>query len=145
MKPRNCGTTNQRCRCASTIWFRLNEPACATTPMSERPMNTSYASICADARKLPSNAYLLFDAQPASATLYTPNDDIARKNNTPTSRSATSTPGANGITANDINADITMNVGAITKIGLSAKGGIQSSLKKILIMSAMTWPNPNGP
>jgi hypothetical protein len=35
--------------------------------------------------------------------------------------------------------------GAMTKTGLSAKGGIQSSLKKILIMSAATCNRPKGP
>ena len=45
-------------------------------------------------------------------------------------------PGANGTTAND-NSTVTMTIiGAITKTALSANGGIQSSLVKILIMSA---------
>ena len=35
--------------------------------------------------------------------------------------------------------------GASTKTNRSANGGIQSSLKKILIMSATTWSRPNGP
>ena len=38
-----------------------------------------------------------------------------------------------------------ITAGAITKTGLSAKGGIQTSLKKILIMSARTWSRPKGP
>jgi hypothetical protein len=35
--------------------------------------------------------------------------------------------------------------GAIQNIALSANGGVQSSLKKILSMSAITCPSPNGP
>ena len=38
-----------------------------------------------------------------------------------------------------------MMAGARTKTGLSAKGGIQSSLMKILIMSATTWQQAEGP
>ncbi|MCY1464786.1 hypothetical protein D9M71_828540 [compost metagenome] len=35
--------------------------------------------------------------------------------------------------------------GARVKIILSANGGVQSSLKNILIMSAAIWNAPNGP
>ena len=54
-------------------------------------------------------------------------------------------PGANGNTANDSNTVTMMMAGAMTKTGLSANGGIQSSLVKILIMSASTCRSPNGP
>ncbi|MMZ71784.1 hypothetical protein D1872_353880 [compost metagenome] len=46
----------------------LNEPTWITMPISDRPMNTSYDTVCAEARKLPSRAYLLFDDQPANST-----------------------------------------------------------------------------
>ena len=55
------------------------------------------------------------------------------------------TPGVTGITANDSSTVIMMMAGARMKTRLSAKGGIQSSLEKILIMSASTWPRPKGP
>ena len=45
-------------------------------------------------------------------------------------------PGAMGTTANDISTVTMMMAGARMKTGLSANGGIQSSLVKILIMSA---------
>ena len=51
-------------------------------------------------------------------------------------RFATTNDGANGITANVSRTVTTMIAGASTKTALSAKGGIQSSLKKILTMSA---------
>ena len=41
MKPRICGTTNQISCWARTISPRLKEPASSTTPMRDRPMNTS--------------------------------------------------------------------------------------------------------
>jgi hypothetical protein len=47
--------------------------------------------------------------------------------------------------ANDINTVTMMMAGAITKTGLSANGGIQSSFVKILIMSASTCRSPKGP
>ena len=53
--------------------------------------------------------------------------------------------GVIGISANaSIISDIAMN-GARMNVNLSTNGGVQSSLKKILIMSAITWPKPNGP
>jgi len=137
--------TNHRPRCASTISRKLNDPANNTTPINDRPMNTSYPSICAADRRPPSSAYLLFDAHPASTTLYAPIDDIASTKSTPMFRSATTTFGAKGTTTKDINTVMTRTPGAMTKIGLSANGGIQSSLKNNLITSATGWSNPNGP
>jgi len=37
----NWRTTNHIPFCASTMSLMLKEPACRTTPMSDRPMNTS--------------------------------------------------------------------------------------------------------
>ena len=54
-------------------------------------------------------------------------------------------PGANGTTANDSSTVIIDHGRREDEHGLSAKGGIQSSLKKILIMSATTCSSPNGP
>src|SRR5258705_10620815 len=72
------------------------------------PSEISYEIICADARRPPSSAYLLFDDHPASTMPYTPSEPIARMYRKPTGRSATTigtTPhgdgsgAANGITA----------------------------------------------
>src|SRR3984885_3588139 len=93
----------------------------------------------------PRREYLLFEDQPASTTLYTPSDDMARRNRIPILRSAITNPGANGTTANDIRAVATTMAGARTKTGLSAKGGIQSSLVNSLIESATICPSPKGP
>ena len=38
-----------------------------------------------------------------------------------------------------------MTAGAIINTGLSDKGGIQSSLVNIFIISARTWNTPKGP
>ncbi|MNN50642.1 hypothetical protein D3C81_1652380 [compost metagenome] len=68
-KPKNCGMMNHRFWAwYSTMSRMLNEPTCTTTPISARPRNTSYDTVCAEARKLPSRAYLLFDDQPANST-----------------------------------------------------------------------------
>src|ERR1700744_4751052 len=93
----------------------------------------------------PRSEYLLFEDQPARTTLYTPNDDIARRNRIPILRSAITNPVANGTTANDIRAVATTMAGARTKTGLSAKGGIQSSFVNSLIESATICPSPKGP
>src|SRR5579871_3238952 len=39
--PRNCGTTNHKCRCALTLSTRSKEPASSTVPISDRPIKTS--------------------------------------------------------------------------------------------------------
>jgi hypothetical protein len=54
-------------------------------------------------------------------------------------------PGANGIIAKLSSADAITIAGAKMKMNLSAKGGTQSSLKNILIISANTCISPNGP
>jgi len=60
-------------------------------------------------------------------------------------RSTTLMPGETGIMEKDSSTVVRIMPGAMTNTGLSAKGGIQSSLVKILIMSATTCNEPNGP
>src|ERR1044072_8616156 len=93
----------------------------------------------------PNSAYLLLDAQPPSTVLYTPMEDMARKNSNPIFRSATSTFGAKGIIVKLMSTLATTTAGANTNTTLSAKGGIQSSLKNSLIVSASTMNSPKGP
>ena len=57
----------------------------------------------------------------------------------------TPTSGVKGITAKLISTTTMMMAGASTKVSLSANGGTQSSLVKILIMSATTCSKPNQP
>ena len=59
--------------------------------------------------------------------------------------SATPQPGVIGIMTNDSSNEAKAITGARTNSGRSANGGIQSSLKKILIMSATSCSVPNGP
>ena len=61
----NSGITNQMCCCASTIFWRLSDPAQSNTLTRTKPMDTSYDTICAAERSAPRKAYLEFDAQPA--------------------------------------------------------------------------------
>jgi len=77
--------------------------------------------------------------------LYAPSEDIPRKKRIPIFKSITCIPGAKGIIAKLIKTVATTIAGAIMKTGLSANGGIQSSLKKILTMSATLWRRPKGP
>ncbi len=60
-------------------------------------------------------------------------------------RSATPQLGVIGITMNDSSSDAMAMAGASTKKVRSANGGIQSSLKKILSMSAAICRSPKGP
>ncbi len=113
--------------------------------MIDSPMNTSYEIICAAPRMAPNKAYLLLEAHPPSMMLYAPMDDAARKNSIPMLISDTIKPGANGMITNPINAEIITIAGAITNTFRSAKGGIQSSLKKSLSVSASTMSKPKGP
>jgi hypothetical protein len=53
--------------------------------------------------------------------------------------------GVKGSTAKEKSTVIMMIAGAMTKTGLSANGGIQSSFIRSLIVSAITWSSPNGP
>ncbi len=94
---------------------------------------------------LPRSEYLLLDAHPASATLYTAKEDMARKKRRPMSMSDTRMAGAMGMTANEASVVIMMMPGAMTNTAFSAKGGIQFSFVKIFIMSATTCSTPKGP
>ena len=69
---------------------------------------------------------------------------MARKKSRPTFRSATTKPGANGTTAKESSTVIMITAGASTNTSLSAKGGTQSSLVKILTMSATTCRQAEG-
>ena len=70
---------------------------------------------------------------------------MARKNST--ARLASDTPqfGVIGMKMKPSIIRLIAMKGASTKVNLSAKGGSQSSLKKIFSMSAMTCPRPKGP
>src|SRR3990167_294254 len=101
--------------------------------------------VWAEARRLPSRANLLLLDQPANSTAYTVKPAMAKKNSKPMFRSATPQVGVTGTTAKAINRVLKATIGAMVKTILSAKGGVQSSLKNILIMSAAIWKAPNGP
>ena len=145
INPRNCGIKNHCPVWALTISVRFSEPLIITTPINDNPMNTSYAIICEAPLRLPNRAYLLLDDHPARTTLYTPNEDIPKKNNIPIFGLITTQSGATGIKAKFNNTVIITTIGAMIKTGLSANGGIQSSLKNIFIMSARTCIRPKGP
>src|SRR5262245_17163857 len=114
----------------------------------ERPRASSYESICAEERKPPSIAYLLFDDQPANTMPYTAIEAIDIKYSTPTlisaryklivrPKSVIEVP--HGITAAMMMDGTIVMIGAQKKRSLSALAGINSSLKISLIASAMGW------
>ncbi len=62
----------------------------------------------------------------------------------PMFRSATPQVGLTGTMAKATSSELKAIIGARVKIILSENGGIQSSLKNILIMSAPSWNAPTG-
>src|SRR3546814_13134804 len=101
--------------------------------MSARPMHTSEDTVWDVARRLPSRANLLLLEQPANSTAYTDRPAMAKKNSRPMFRSATPQVGVIGMIAKAISKALMATTGARVKITLSANGGVQSSLKNILI------------
>src|SRR5262245_35786658 len=70
---------------------------------------------------------------------------MARKNNRPRFRSATTIVGENGMITKLSNTLATTIAGAVMNTHLSANGGIQSSLKNNFSVSASTIRIPSGP
>src|SRR3954454_11120109 len=92
-----------------------------SAPMSERPIATSYETICALERSPPRSAYFEFDDQPARINASTPTLDTAKTSRSPILTSAiTAQSGPNGITENTMNAEATAIYGAKKKIQRSA-------------------------
>ncbi|MNU04282.1 hypothetical protein D3C72_2486270 [compost metagenome] len=60
-------------------------------------------------------------------------------------RSATPQVGVTGMMTKAVSSAPMAIIGARVKITLSANGGVQSSLKNILSMSAAIWNMPYGP
>src|SRR5215212_468005 len=70
-----------------------------SAPMSERPIETSYETICAEERRPPSSEYFEFEDQPASISASTPTEEMESTKSRPMFTSVI-TPqfGANGMT-----------------------------------------------
>src|ERR1044071_4351895 len=113
--------------CAATIPESDSVRANMRAPMSDRPIATSYETICALERSPPRSAYFEFDDQPASINASTPQS------------------GPNGITENTMKAEATAMYGAKKKIQRSAFSGMKSSLVNSLRPSAMGCSSPHGP
>src|SRR6185436_14814487 len=94
--------------CAPTMPESESVRANMSAPMSERPIATSYETICALERRPPSSAYFEFDDQPASINARTPTLDTASTRSNPMFTSAmTAQSGPKGTTENTINAEAT--------------------------------------
>src|SRR5690606_2125798 len=142
VRPRSA---NQPRVCPSTISDMLRLPETSSTVTSTKPMASSYESICAEARKAPRNAYLEFDAQPATITPYTPTDVMAMIYSRPALTSASTTSGPNGTTAHAASAGISVTTGATTNRILLACVGTTTSLVSSLNTSAKGCNRPRKP
>src|ERR1051325_3429800 len=119
--------------CAPTMPESESVRANISAPMSERPIATSYETICALDRSPPSRAYFEFDDQPARINASTPTLETASTSNSPMLTSAiTAQSGPNGTTENTMNAEATAIYGAKKKIQRSAFSGMKSSLTSSL-------------
>src|SRR6266566_949420 len=131
--------------------LRLTFPASNRTGIVDIPIEISYDTICALERSPPSNAYLLFEDQPASTIPYTPSELIARMKRKPTGKSATTrsilpqrvgTGAPNGMTHHVVSAGMNESTGASTNNGLFTPAGIVSSFMKFLRPSAAGCSQP---
>src|SRR5262249_40362975 len=130
-------SANQPRVCRLTIVLRFRDPDTISTPTSTKPIASSYETICAEARSAPRKAYLELDAQPATITPYTPSDVTAITYSRPALMSASTTPGANGITAQAARAGIITSTGAARYSTPSAWVGTITSLKISFTASAI--------
>jgi hypothetical protein len=96
------------------------------------------------ARMALSRAYLLFEPQPPMNRPTISSDDTARKNSTPMLRSATPSPGANGIVAKIRMHGTRKAMGARLYTHRSAAVGTTSSFIMSLSASAMGCSQPCG-
>jgi hypothetical protein len=136
---------NHRPACAAAMSDMRSDPASITGTSADMMNGRSYEMIWFTARMTDSSAYLLLDPQPAMNSPTISSEEIARKNSTPVSRSATPMPGANGIVAKISRHGIRKTIGASLKTGASAASGITSSLSSSLTPSAIGCSSPCGP
>ena len=131
------------CTCTISDMFRL--PDTSSTVTSTKPMASSYDSIWAEARSAPRNAYLEFEAQPATITPYTPIEVMAMMYSRPALTLARTTSGPNGTTAQAARAGISVTTGATTNSTLLAWLGTTTSLVSSLNTSANGCSSPLKP
>ena len=122
------GTANQTSCCASTMSDKFREPTHTNTVMIIKPSDTSYETICAVERNAPKKAYLELLDHPAIITPYTPKEDTAKIYNIPMSKSQSTMPSPNGITAHAIRASKNVNTGAAKNTTVFALLGKTGSL-----------------
>src|SRR5205085_10682732 len=103
-----------------------------STPTSANPIAISYETICAAERRVPSNAYFEFDAQPARMMPYTPIDDSASTYIRPALMSDSTSVSLNGTTAHAASAGPSDRSGAMKKRYRLAPEGTTISLNTSL-------------
>src|SRR5258705_9783044 len=94
--------------CANTTPESESVRANINAPISDKPIATSYETICALERNAPSNAYFELEDQPARIKASTPTLETASTNNNPILTSViTAQSGQNGMTEKTIKAAAT--------------------------------------
>src|ERR1044072_2713657 len=132
--------------CAPTMPESESVRANMRAPMSERPIATSYETICALERNPPSSAYFEFEDQPARINASSPTLETASTKSSPILTSAiTAQSGPNGITEKTMKAEATAMYGAKKKIQRSAFSGMKSALVSNFKQSAICWSRPPRP
>src|ERR1041385_7445159 len=95
--------------CAATMPESESVRANINAPIIDRPIETSYETICAEERKPPISAYFEFDDQPARINASTPTLETESTKSRPILMSViTPQSGANGTTANTMKAATTV-------------------------------------
>src|ERR687889_2174564 len=129
--------------CDSTTSVRLSVPDNSTTESAESMNGISKAIIWCRALSPPMNGYLLLLAHEKSKAMSGKKPRIAKTANNPTSISATTHPGAAGISATTAAAVATNAMGAAQKIILSAPEGTIISLDNSFNPSASSCSIPS--
>ena len=121
--------------CTSTLVEKLAVPAIRISEISVEPRPTSYEILCAADRSPPRKAYLELLDHPALITECTLSDEIAKRNSSPSRKSARNAPSPIGNTIHPVLASPKVKIGDTRKINVLALLGRIDSLTKSFIAS----------
>jgi hypothetical protein len=128
--------------CTSTLVEKLAVPAIRMSEISVEPRPTSYEILCAADRSPPRKAYLELLDHPALITECTLSDEIAKRNSSPSRKSARNAPSPIGNTIHPVLASPKVKIGDTRKMNVLALLGRIDSLTKSFIASVSGWNRP---
>ena len=131
-KPTNCGTTYHRPRCASTMALRSNEPAIMTTPDERQPHEDLVAEHLRGGPQAPQQRVLAARRPAGQGHAVHAERRHGQEEQQADVEVLHHEAGASGMTAKLASTDADDDRRRSTKTGLSANGGIQSSLNEQL-------------